>query len=108
MKIFFVGNLIGFTLNVLFSFVVINYIPKQRTAEVEQIEGVYIFTDSRPVLDYQYLGTVKSSVTWVSTQYHSVRNVLIKKAKREFPNANGLIFHFKDGGTDKCDAIRFK
>jgi len=107
MKKILIGSLIGFTLTTLFAFAVITYEPQKKTAEVEQMEGLYIFTDCKPVLEYEYLGTVKASIGW-SAQYQSVRNKLIKKAKKEFPNAEGVIFQFKAGGTDKCDVIKYK
>ena len=107
MKNLLIGSLIGFGLTILFAFVAISYEPQKETAEVEQMEGLYIFTDCKPVLEYEYLGTIKASVG-LSGQYQSVRNKLIKKAKKEFPNAEALIFHFKAGGTDRCDAIKYK
>jgi len=107
MKRLLIGSLIGFGITMLFAFAVITYEPNKKTAEVEQMEGLYIFTDCEPVLEYEYLGTVKASIGF-SAQYQSVRNKLIKKAKKEFPNAEGLIFHFKAGGTDRCDAIKYK
>lgn len=83
------------------------YDAKRATAEVEQMQGIYIFTDSKPVMEYEYLGTVKVSFA-LSGQYQDIRDKLIKKAKNDFPNADGLIMQFKSGGSDKCDAIKFK
>jgi hypothetical protein len=92
------------------SFTIINYEPKKSTAEVEQQEGIYIFTDSKPVKDYDYLGTIKTSgvISFGDAQYSGVRDKLIKKCKKDFPNAEGIIFTFKSGGADKADAIKFK
>ena len=91
----------------LVAFTFINYEPKKATAEVEQMQGLYIFTDSKPVLEYEYLGTVKAAIS-MDGQYQGVRDKLIKKAKKDFPTADGLMMQFKSGGTDKCDAIKFK
>lgn len=77
-------------------------------AEVEQIQGFYVFIDSKPVQEYEYLGTVKSSMNLISSQYQSIRDALIKKARKEHPSGNGIIFHFSNGGTDKADVIKFK
>lgn len=107
MKKIIIGIITGSFLTVLLAASTVNYQLKKSTAEVEQIEGLYIFSDSKPVLEYEYLGTVKASIGW-DTQYQGVRNKLIKKAKKDFPNADGLIFHFKSGGTDRCDAIKIK
>lgn len=88
------------------AFKIATYEPKKSSAEVEQYEGLYIFTDSKPLMETEYLGTVKS--TFGATQYEDVRDKLIKKAKKEFPKAEALIISLKAGGTDKCDAIKFK
>ena len=85
----------------------IGYEPKNSTAEVEQIQGCYIFVDSRPIKKYEYLGTCKYTIALASTQYQSVRDKLIKKIKKEYPDADGIIFHFHDGGQDRADAIKF-
>lgn len=81
---------------------------KNNIAEVEQIQGFYVFVDSKPVAEYEYLGTVKNSVSFSSGQYQSVRDILIKKARKEYPLGTGIIFHFHNGGTDKADVIKFK
>ena len=107
MKKIMLGTLIGLSMTSLVAFTAANYEPKKATGEVEQLQGLYIFTDSKPVLEYEYLGTVKATIGWDS-QYQGVRDKLIGKAKKDFPNADGLIMQFKSGGTDKCDAIKFK
>lgn len=84
------------------------YEPKNATAEVDTYEGVYVFTDSKPVKEYDYLGTVKIGFTVGSGQYQDLRDKLIKKAKKEYPSCQGLLFNFKDGGADKADVIKFK
>lgn len=107
MKKIILGCAIGISLTAIAAFRVATYEPKKATGEVDQMQGLYIFTDSKPVLEYEYLGTVKAAFAWDS-QYQGVRDNLIKKAKKDFPNADGLIMQFKSGGTDKCDAIKFK
>lgn len=109
MKKIILGSLIGIGLSTLVAFTVATYDPKKSTGEVEQFEGYYIFVDSRPVMEYEYLGTVKGpSLSMGSGQYTAVRDKLIKRAKKDYPRADALIFTFKDGGTDKVDAIKFK
>ncbi len=107
MKKIIFGGIIGITLTTIVAFKIANYEPKKATGEVEQMQGLYIFTDSKPVLEYEYLGTVKAIIGWDS-QYQGVRDKLISKAKKEFPSADGVIMQFKSGGTDRCDAIKFK
>jgi len=102
--------LLGLTTLLMFSFkLVATYEVNSSTAEVNQIQGLYIFVDSKPVKEFEYLGTVKNSMSLSgSGQYQSVRDKLIKKLRKEYPEANGAIFNFHDGGTDMCDAIRIK
>lgn len=105
-KIFITGLLVGLTLFALVSFKS-SYEPGKKTADVNTYEGVYIFTDSKPVKEYTYLGTVKSVGAFSSGQYEQVRNKLIKLAKKEYPGCEGIILELKDGGTDKADVIKF-
>lgn len=37
-----------------------------------------------------------------------VRDRLIEKAAKEYPRADGLIFHFVTGKKDNVEAIKFK
>lgn len=105
-----VALLVGVALSSLLAFKAgSNYESKNSTAEVEQMQGLYIFTDARPVKEYEYLGTEKANFSLMgSGQYQDVRDKLIRKIKKEYPKANGIIFQFKDGGTDRADAIQFK
>lgn len=83
--------------------------PPPEQAAVNQIEGYYIFVDSRPVRKYQYLGTVKSNTGgFGSAQYTDVRDRLINRAKKQYPKADGLIFHFVSGKADEAEAIMFE
>jgi len=103
-----VRNIILFIIFLLLVSFTANYEPRNSTAEVEQVQGCYIFIDSRPVKEYKYLGTCKYTIAWVgSGQYQDVRNRLIKRIKKEYPEADGIIFHFHDGGEDRADAIKF-
>jgi len=78
-------------------------------AEVNQLQGVYVFVDSKPVKEYQYLGTVKNGMRLAgSAQYQPVRDKLLKKLKEDYPQADGAIFSFVNGAADRVDAIKFK
>lgn len=83
---------------------------QKNAATVDQYEGIYLFSDSKPVAPYDYLGSVKSGGGggMQSAQYEDVRDRLIKKCKKEYPQADGLILNLKSGATDKADAIKFK
>lgn len=97
----------GLALISLFSFKTL-YDARKNTAEVEQMEGLFIFVDSKPVQEYEFLGTEKITIGLGSGQYTDIRNKLIKKVKKEYPTADGVLIHFSNGGTDKADAIKFK
>jgi len=77
------------------------------SAVVNQVEGIYVYTDCKPVLDYEYIGTIKSSFAGTG-QYYQVRNKLLKKCKKEYPNADAIVIRFNTNGVDKADVIKFK
>jgi hypothetical protein len=83
------------------------YEVKKNTAEVEQFQGLFVFTDSKPVSEYQYLGSVKI-VLKLNGEYQAIRDKLIKNCKKEYPEADGLIMHFANNGVDRADAIKLK
>lgn len=60
---------------------------------------------SKPTQDYDYLGSVKKSVAW-SGKPDEMLNSLLKKVKKEYPNADGMIITNID--MDKADAVKFK
>lgn len=84
--------------------------PDKSAAKVRQFQGLYIFSDCTPIAEYQVLGTIQRTgvMSFRSSQYESIRDVLITRAKKEYPDAEGLILDLRDGGTDKADVIRFK
>ena len=78
-------------------------------ATVNQVQGVYLFIDSKPVAAYEYLGTVDTKgITTSNPQYIVIRDKLIKRIKKDWPAADGVIFSFNAGGRDHADAIKFK
>lgn len=78
-------------------------------AVVNQVQGVYIFIDSKPVAEYEYLGTVSTKgVVSSNPQYLVIRDKLLKRIKKDWPSADGVIFSFNAGGADHADAIKFK
>lgn len=65
---------------------------KNSSARVNQVEGLLIFADCKPMKEYEYLGTVKSNTrAFGNTQFEGVRNRLIKKIKSEYPKADGIL-----------------
>lgn len=79
----------------------------QQLGKVSQLQGMYIFTDSKPVNDFKKMGTVKNGFRFSgSSQYTAIRDRLIKKIKIQFPEANGIIIYLNDGSTDFAEAIK--
>ena len=105
MKKYITGIFSGISITILLAFKVVNFVPNPSTAEVNKIEGLYVFTDSKPVMHYDSIGTLEIGFI-ADTQYESIRGNFIKKAKHKFPNANGLIMKFDKKGIDKCVVIR--
>lgn len=74
-------------------------------ATVEQREGLYVFVMSKPKAANEYLGTVKKSLA-LTGEPEEMLNSMIKKVKKEYPEAEGIIF--TTIAMDKADAIKFK
>lgn len=73
-------------------------------AKAEQIEGKYIFILSKPTQQYKYLGSVKKTIS-LTGQPQELINSIVKKVKKEYPTADGIIF--KDLELSSADAIMF-
>jgi hypothetical protein len=67
----------------------------------EQKNGLYVFYLSKPVSKYEYLGTIKLSVTW-SEKMSEKLEMLLKKAKKEYNSANAIIVQDLDGNKADC------
>lgn len=85
---------------------------------VNQVEGLYIFVESKPNEEFEYLGTVSvmpedfgtdvlgnGGLCLCEAPYKKVRNGLIKKAKKKFKEGTALII---DVESNKADVIKFK
>ena len=81
------------------------FVSDKGSATVDQKEGLYIFLLSKPTAEYEYMGSVKKGLAW-SGQPDEMLNSRIKKIKKEYPKADGMIFTSID--MDKADAIQFK
>lgn len=80
---------------------------KQKSlAEVHKYAGIFIFNDNEPICDYMVFGRVKVSVSW-SSEYEGVRNQLVNKALKKFPQADAVILNLSDGGSDMATIIKF-
>lgn len=77
-------------------------------ANARQYQGVYIFTDSDPAQEYEVLGTVTSAGMLGGSEYSSVRDRLLKRAKKDYPQVDGIILNLREGKADQADCIKFK
>lgn len=76
-----------------------------RTAHVEQINGISIFILSTPVGEYERLGTVSKHFALTGSNKEMI-NGLVKKAVKDYSQAQGLIFNSLD--FEKAEVIKFK
>ena len=72
-------------------------------ATVEQIEGIYIFVQSKPTEPNDYLGSIKRG-GFLETPTEMLRGI-IKKAKKQYPDVQGVIV---DRDYEKADCVKFK
>lgn len=88
------------------SFTVISdYRVEKKTAEVRQVEGIYVFFCAEPVVEYKYLGTAKPKMVMddnTDTRLYAI----IKRAKKDYPECEAIIFRNLDLGSADC--IKFK
>lgn len=100
--------IIGLVLNLIgLLFVTVSFKPvtDKSPAIVEQEQGIFIFIKSKPVAEYQYLGSVKKSFALTGSPNEMLKSML-SKCKKEYPQADGLIFNSID--LDKADCVKFK
>jgi hypothetical protein len=81
------------------------YVNEKGNAIVEQQKGVYIFICSKPANEFEYLGSVSKSFG-LTGQPKEMLNSILKKVKKDYPQANGVIFTSIQ--MDKADAILIK
>ena len=107
MKKSLLSFLFGCSLTIILAFNTDSFKPNYSTAEVSKIDEILVFSDSKPVMPYDSIGTV--NLGFVSgTQYETIRKNLIKRAKKSYPNADGIILILNKNGLDNCNVIKFK
>ena len=86
------------------------YTVRNSTCEAKTAESFLIFVDAIPVKKYRVIGIITSEELpeSKSTQYSTMRDKFIQKASEQYSGeADGLIFKFCDGCTDKVTVIKF-
>jgi hypothetical protein len=105
--------LASFILGIIFTgivaFSVTTDAPKKNLAEVDQISGLYIFVKSKPIQEFEYLGTVKGPIIG-NHEFDKLLEVMITRAQKDFPEANALIFDgaIRQSHNTKVSAVRIK
>ena len=102
MKKLIFGLIIGISFTALVGAGIESYTVNKNTATVEIYQNIRVFTDSKPVMEYEYLGTVKMTIA-LSGKYSEVRDFLIKTAMKKYPECDAIII---DRG--RADVIKFK
>lgn len=78
-----------------------------KLANVYKSNGLYIFTDSEPVNEYDVVEHERSAISW-SGQYSEIKNKLTRRALRDYPDADGIIITMVEGHVDRAVVIKFK
>ena len=79
---------------------------ERRTAEVEQVQGVFIFhKGQKPTDETQYLGTVELNMV-KNYKPENVIPQILKKAKEKYPNVQAILL--TEENNWKCDVVTFK
>lgn len=85
------------------SFIVIE--TDKQSATVEKRNGISVFILSTPKAEYTTLESIKISFA-MSGANNDLLESLIKKAKKQQPNCDGIILY--DLSFEKADVIKFK
>ena len=63
-------------------------------AVAKKYRGIYVFMESEPKNDYEIIGDINKLASWGGS-YEERRNGLIKKAKKKYPDCDGIIIYSK-------------
>ncbi len=75
-------------------------------AKVNSHYGVLVFIDCKPVNHYVYLGRIDNA-GGMNPNYETLRDKLINKSKKKYPDLQAIIPYFSTGGKDPADVIKF-
>jgi hypothetical protein len=70
-------------------------------------QGILVFTGSYPLQDYRTLGRVTKHWSW-TREYEEIRDGLIKKARRAYPEAEAVLLKARNGVVYEAEVIAFK
>jgi hypothetical protein len=72
-------------------------------ATVDSEEGLLLFVKSKPTQEHDFLGTVQTGAVVPNYKFETILEILIKRAKKEYPDGQGLIVRGYE-----ADVIKFK
>jgi len=75
-------------------------------AKAKRYRGIYVFCDSDPITQFEYLGNLKGKHTLIP-QYCNLRDDFVKKCAKKYKDAKGIVLHLVSGGKDTAEAIKF-
>jgi len=96
-------------LSVILAFTLVDYSQEKdySLAKVgKRIQGVYVFFDTQPYNEYDFIATIKVTDNWSFKTRDQAFNKIISKAKKKYPYFNGIIFSGYD--LHKADIIKFR
>lgn len=76
-------------------------------ALVNIYQGVKIFLDSEPLTEYEVIGSINKLLSWTGS-LSEYRNGIVKKTRKKYPNAEGVILSEKAIGGLQATVIKFK
>lgn len=76
--------------------------------KVNQYQGFYIFVDSEPKGETEYISSVVGRGKSNSLQYHAIKERLLNICRKEQPNSKLLVLKLVYGGIDSGDIVRVK
>jgi hypothetical protein len=79
---------------------------KRDYASVNQVSGLYVFLESKPLAEYEVLGTVKKTGLVWNGKAKEMQNILIRRAQDDYPKCDGIIFD--DISMEHATVIKFK
>jgi hypothetical protein len=98
--------LLGISLALLLAFAPKSMNESKGMAVVDQEQGLYIFIRSKPASNYKFLGKVNMpEVVW-SGKPGEMMNIAVRRSRRQFPEANGIIFQSES--FDKVEAVKIE
>jgi hypothetical protein len=79
---------------------------KKDIASVEQAQGMFVFLQSKPLAEYEVLGTVKKTGLVLTGSPKEMYRILLRRAKKDYPNCDGIIF--EDIDMEHATCVKFK